>query len=119
MLNRIRNGVRKNAAALWTVLILALCSIPGSELPEVNVVGFDKVGHLVIFAVFGWLWMRRGEQRVVARGMTVIGLGLVYAIATEVYQGLMPLGRIPDPYDVIANGVGLLVGVGFAAARMR
>lgn len=98
----------KVLALLWAAAILALCSIPGSELPDVNVLGIDKVGHFGMFFVGAFVWMR-AWPRSTAR---VLAAGLVFSALTEVYQGVMPfLGRSPDPFDVVADAAGLVAGL--------
>lgn len=101
------------AAVGWTLLILALCTIPGRELPDVNLFSGDKIGHFGIFAGFGWLWMRAYPPTKRSRRFKqVLVAGLAYAVLTEVYQGLMPFGREADVWDAVANSVGLLAGTG-------
>ena len=98
-------------ATLWTLGILAACSIPGQDLPSVNIVSFDKFAHFVVFAGFGWLWMSVLQQPMGRRTGYVVGFGLAYAALTEVYQGFLPFDRTPDPYDALANALGLLAAV--------
>lgn len=99
-------------AAAWTLAILALCTIPGNELPQVSIVSADKIGHFAMFTAFGWLWMHALRLEVRARVGLVLAAGLAYAVLTEVYQGLLPFGREPDVWDAVANSGGLLVGIG-------
>jgi len=101
------------AAVGWTLLILALCTVPGKDLPEINIISIDKIGHFGIFAVFGWLWMRAYTLSDLARrSRYVLVGGLAYAVLTEIYQGIMPFGREADLWDAAANAAGLLAGVG-------
>ena len=95
-------------APAWTVLILALCSIPGSELPEVKIVAADKLAHLLLFVVFALLWSWR--KPLVGTAAVLLG-GLALAVISELYQGWIGLGRIPDPFDAVANSAGLLLGL--------
>jgi len=37
--------------------------------------------------------------------------GLMYGIGTEIYQGMLPWERTPDPMDAIANILGLLTAI--------
>lgn len=101
------------AAVGWTLFILALCTLPGQDLPEINIISIDKIGHFGIFAGFGWLWMRAFPRLDLARRSRYVLLGgLAYAGLTEIYQGIMPFGREADLWDAVANAAGLLVGVG-------
>ena len=95
-------------APAWTVLILALCSVPGSELPEVRIVAADKLAHLLLFVVFALLWSWR--KPFVGTAAVLLG-GVALAAISELYQGWIGLGRIPDPFDALANAAGLLLGL--------
>ncbi len=103
--------MRKTAATLWTVLILALCSIPGTELPEVDLLSADKIGHFLMFAGFGylWSWALGGASRRTAR--RVFLFGLLCAVGSEIYQGILPIGRDPSAADAVANVAGLITGI--------
>lgn len=102
------------AATAWTLLILVLCTIPGRDLPDIQIVSADKIGHIGIFAVFGWLWMRTSPPSELDRHFKyVLLLGVAYAVLTEVYQGLLPFGRVPDVWDALANTAGLVIGAAF------
>ena len=96
----------------WTFFILAACSIPGRDLPRVGVPDFDKLAHVGVFLVFGMLWMRALHLPVARRTGAVVAGGLAYAVFTEIYQGWLPFERTPDPFDALANALGLLLGVG-------
>ncbi|GAB5519377.1 MAG: hypothetical protein RhofKO_16280 [Rhodothermales bacterium] len=102
-------------AIAWTLGILAACSIPGTSLPSVSLWEFDKVAHFILFCGFGMLWMWAAPQRF----SLILLLGVAYAIGTEFYQGLLPWPRTPDPYDALANTIGLLAGVGSVWWRHR
>jgi VanZ family protein len=118
-----KSAVRYAAAVLWTLAILVACTLPGSSLPSTSLWEYDKVGHFVLFAVFGWLWMRAlpASSRVVT--LSVLAGGIFYAVGTEIYQGLLPFDRHPDPYDALANIAGLFAGMiaysWKASARVR
>ena len=98
-------------AIVWTLGILAACSIPGQDIPSINLFSFDKIAHFIVFAGFGWLWMRALAGPMRRRTAYVLAFGLAYAALTEVYQGLLPFDRTPDPKDALANALGLLTAV--------
>jgi len=102
------NRYAKLLALLWTLGILAACSIPGTSLPSVSLWEFDKVAHFALFFGFGAL----GLWAYPKRAGWVLLAGLAYAVGTEFYQGLLPWPRTPDPYDALANTIGLFAGVG-------
>lgn len=98
-------------AIIWTLGILTACTIPGRDLPSLNIPSLDKVAHFVVFAGFGWLWMRALRGTPAQKTWRVLAAGLAYAALTEIYQGLLPFYRSPDLYDALANALGLLAAV--------
>jgi VanZ family protein len=101
----------------WTVgvvLLLAatvVCLVPGHELPssfELN----DKISHLVghgaLAAYFTGLVPRK-------RWWKILLLLVIFGAGIEVAQYYMHAGREGDPRDVVANGLGVCLGllVGF------
>lgn len=90
----------------WMLVLLALFSIPATELPQIEFQWTDKIAHAVSFFILGLLWMHtlRGAWR--RRALITLAIGVLYGIATEFYQGAMPFGRLFDPYDAVANAVG-------------
>lgn len=98
------------AAILWTLLIVAACSVPGEDIPGPNVGGLDKVAHFLLFSVFAVLWLAALEQRPGSALRSVMIGGLLLAGLTELYQGLLPFDREPDVFDALANVVGLAAG---------
>ena len=98
----------------WSIAILIGCSIPGTDIPQVdfNLFEEDKIIHFSLFFVFGWLWMAALSQPLPKRILLVCLSGLFYAGMTEVYQGWLPWDRTPDPMDALANAMGLFAGIG-------
>ncbi|WP_456428233.1 VanZ family protein [Rhodocaloribacter sp.] len=108
---------RRLLALGWTLAIVVALSIPGESLPDVPVLGFDKLVHMTIFTVFAWLWMEALDAPLRARTWSVLAAGLLFAALSEVYQGALIPGRIGDVYDAVANALGL--GAGVLVFRLR
>lgn len=100
-------------AILWTVAILAACSLPGNELPKINFDLFepDKIAHFILFFFFGLLWLAAIPEGKKGRLLIIIISGILYAILTEIYQSALPLGRTADPMDSVANIIGLFAAI--------
>lgn len=106
-------------AILWTVGILVATSLPGTDLPDVDILTLDKPAHFLFFAGFGWLWLRALSHPLRIRIGWVLGTGVAFAILTEVYQGFLPFERTPDPVDALFNVSGLVVAVAIYYYRHR
>ena len=109
-------------ALLWSVIIFALSSIPGNHLPPLT--GWwnaDKLVHGAVYAVLGalcWRGLRATGARGYGSGMQVgaaVAMTALYGITDELHQALTPR-RSPDPFDVIADAVGGLLGALFCVA---
>jgi VanZ family protein len=109
VLYNLFSWLRNNSfpAITWTVLILVACSWPGSNLPDSPVIGFDKVVHVGLFAGMAFLWSLRYPKQVAQ----VILAGIAYGIFIEIYQKYMPINRSFDWWDILADSVGVVVGV--------
>lgn len=108
-------------AVFWTIGILLVVTIPTGTVPEVDsALGLDKIVHAVLFGGFGILWLRGlcppGEEGlssgVAWRAPVVLAVGILFALATEVYQHVAPIERVGSTYDAAADLVGLLVAFG-------
>ncbi len=116
-------------AVLWTVGILLALSIPTGNFARVQPeFGIDKIVHAVLFAGFGGLWLRSlcppGTKELARcfrwRGGLFFVAGVVFAVGTEVYQQLLPVRRVADPYDVTADLAGFILAfAGYYAYHVR
>ena len=100
--------------ALSTVLLAAVffvCLQPGLGFPAPD--GLDKVEHLAAYVLLA-LWftglVARGRYWAVAAGLMAMGLLI------EVLQWRMNLGRSAEGLDMLANTLG--VGIGIAIALL-
>lgn len=96
------------AALGWTVVMFIGCSIPGSGLPSA-LTNRDKLLHVGIFLIFGFLWHRVGY-----RAWAVLLAGAAYGLLIEIWQGVMPINRSFDLYDALADTAGTALGIGLA-----
>lgn len=99
----------------WGLIIAAIivCLLPGKSLPETGV--SDKFEHFALYA-FLMVWFAGLYPR--NRYFLIAGALLVLGIAIEVAQGAMHLGRTGDVRDVMANGIGIAIGLVLAFAGL-
>lgn len=94
------------ALAIATVVVLSL--VPNRMLRRVDVIGNDKIGHaLAYFVLMAFAVQLRDSSRDWIR--CALGL-LAMSIVIEFVQQASGLRR-GDPHDVIANAIGLLLGL--------
>lgn len=104
-------------AIMWIILILILCTLPGSALPHVSL--FDKlhIDKVVHFFLFG------GTVILLAYGLhrqqkhvnipALVGLAVaatLYGLAIEFIQKYFIPNRSFELMDVVADGAGAVVG---------
>jgi VanZ family protein len=96
---------------LWAVAIFLSSSIPSDQLPNLAILGFDKVVHLSIYCILAFLIhraLRRQTHLEVlqknALSATIV-LTIIYGISDEMHQMVVP-GRNATVYDVLADGIG-------------
>ena len=92
----------------WLLVIgaITLSLLPSTQLPPIN--ANDKVEHALTYCVLS-LWFAglypRSSYIVIGGLLFFMGVGIEWA------QGAMALGRQRDYLDVIANSVGIFVGL--------
>lgn len=106
-------------AVLWTLLILVACLIPGNEIPDVKVPLADKWVHFAIFGGFAFLWICVYRHPGTRKGIFIALLTAALGYAVELLQGSgITRGRSYDPYDLLADSIGGILGlVAFFALR--
>lgn len=90
-----------------SILIIIAVLIPGSNIPDVEMIGVDKFVHIIMFA--SWAIALRFDWSLL-KPWVVFVLGLLFSLLTEILQ-LFAEGRSFDLYDMIADGVGLTLGL--------
>lgn len=112
MLKKISLG----AALSWAGVILYLCLIKISELPEIKISYIDKYIHVFFYFVFSVLWFYalrfyfKKERRAKLLGI-VFFMALIFGIAIELFQTYFTTYRTGDITDVYANTGGVLVAI--------
>jgi hypothetical protein len=102
------------AFALAVLVSLGVLFVPASGVPTAPP-GTDKVVHFLVFAALSLSGRWAG-----ARAAPLGGGLLVYAVASELIQGLTPLGRSMSLADGLADAAGVAFGLlawGWAARR--
>lgn len=98
----------------WTLVILALCSMPGRAIPQISwleLLSFDKFVHASIFFVEQLLLMRALQLSVKGYQWFALAFTVSYGGALELMQYYVFSERSGDVLDFIANATGAFVGL--------
>ncbi|MFL5753560.1 MAG: VanZ family protein [Bacteroidia bacterium] len=112
---------RKNFPAfIWTLVIFALCSMPGKAIPHISwleLLSFDKFVHASIFFVLQVLYMRGFSQQnhylflQKNYGLLAFLICVAYGGILELMQAFFFSERSGDLLDFIANSFGCVCGL--------
>ena len=102
---------------------MTLTSLPGGGRPLIPIPHFDLAAHMGFYFVLGLLLCRaafRGAAPGSGRraGLLAYALGQLYGIADELHQVFIP-NRFCQISDVVADGVGVLLGIALYAWLLR
>ncbi|HIA79911.1 MAG TPA: teicoplanin resistance protein VanZ [Candidatus Marinimicrobia bacterium] len=90
-------------------LILLGSSIPGTSVPDIFLLSWDKLLHVMEYSIVGVLGIRAFSSTWKQPIYGVITIGVVFGIVDELYQGMIP-GRFTSSIDVLADGIGVIFG---------
>lgn len=107
----------KYATFVVSLLIIVAVLIPGRDLPDVNIGGYDKVIHMLMFATWG-IAVRFDFDRTPFRYGLFFLLGITFSTLSELLQILVE-GRSVDVYDLLADAVGLMIGLMISGPVVR
>jgi VanZ family protein len=110
-----RSFLRDQAPVLvWMALIFIASSIPSGTFEDVTIFRYDKLIHLVIYGVLGFLMHRALSRQsrfpLLARWAALwsVLFCVLYGVSDEFHQSFVP-GRDMSGYDLIANTGGALL----------
>lgn len=101
-------------AIIWSIIMLALMSMPSNDLPNTNYFeGFDKLAHCGFFFVFTTLLLKATSANSKRRANKIVSAVVVFFVAaffaflTEGIQFYYSVDRMADWWDIFADFVGI------------
>lgn len=102
----------------WLVFItlLSLFSFKDTDDTGIEIPHIDKVIHFIfytVFAVLGCLYLKEQKKesfQLNREVLKMLGIAILYGIAIEILQDLMPFDRAAEILDVLANTLGAIFG---------
>ena len=98
---------------LYLVLIIMGSSIHSSSMPKVGFIIWDKLLHVfeyMFFGILGFRAFRRKKDQTQFFKISLILFGILFGCLDEYWQSFIP-GRTPSLYDIVADGIGVSIGV--------
>jgi VanZ family protein len=101
---------------IWFILSCTAFFIPGNALPDdkwFSLLEVDKLVHVGLFAVMIVLWCLPLYHKSLSVSKWLIGIPVlffVYSILVEYIQHYLIPGRSFDLADIVADGVGCMIG---------
>ena len=95
--------MKYKATSIISTLILIAVLIPGPNIPDIDIVGFDKLVHLGMFGTWA-LAIRYDFNRSTFRYLLYFLIGMTFSLFTEVLQVFVE-GRTFDWYDVLTDAI--------------
>jgi VanZ family protein len=103
----------KLPAILWGATILTLTSYPKLEIPDIGFNAIDKVAHLGVYFIFGFLIIRalaEGRAQTLRDYIKTSLFGICFALFDELHQLFIP-GRCCEAWDAVADIIGIFLGL--------
>lgn len=107
----------QSPALLWGLFICVILLLPSDNISSNLIIGYvpaDKLIHFVLFGILGLLirvgWAKYYSffKNSLKPVIYTLILGLIWAIASEIMQGVLTDYRHMDILDMIANFAGIL-----------
>lgn len=94
---------------LWGLLILALCSIPGPQIPEMPLIPhLDKLVHAYLYGQWMWFWRSSQKQQNIWFWMSRLGGLMLFGLSMELWQHYCIPFRTLELADLLANAGGCI-----------
>ncbi len=97
---------------LWMIVIVILSIIPMNQETKIEIGGtpfrLDYLEHFGVFFILGFLYVLSSKKDL-PKYINKISILIIYAVITEIIQLFIP-GRTFNPWDLIYNILGLVVG---------
>lgn len=104
------------AAISWTILMLYVCLMKSSDVPSINIVGIDKIVHILLHLFFTFFWgitlVKNGRVSSFSKVVYVsFLLSFLFGLLIEFIQGYFTTSRSADVTDILANVFGALFAI--------
>jgi VanZ family protein len=93
-----------------TLLAIAGSLLPPRHIEQITFSVSDKLIHATYYFLLTLGWLHIFAHHSVQRKIYVIIVLWLMGALLEYLQALLPIGRYMDPYDLLANTIGIMIG---------
>lgn len=106
-------------ALIWLAVVTGASVLPSVQLPKFDLLSADKLGHAVAYGVLTLLILRAHARLGGAPrpDWTAVLFSIAWGVLMEYVQYFFLPGRFYEYDDMLANGIGALIG--WAAMKVR
>ncbi len=94
----------------FLLIILSIIPVPDLGLPKFKVFELDKLVHFIMYLFFAIIWGLKTEN-FSQKKIKILIYSVLFGLALEILQHILPFGRYFDWGDFLANSTGVLFGV--------
>lgn len=96
--------------------MLYVCLMKSSDVPSINIVGIDKIVHILLHLFFTFFWgitlVKNGRLSSFSKVVYVsFFLSFLFGLLIEFIQGYFTTSRSADVTDILANVFGALFAI--------
>ena len=107
-------------AIVCTAIIFIACLTPSSRVPKVNVPMMDKWVHFLAFGGFAFAWACTLKKAGFINLLALVAMSVFTGWIIELLQmSGITRGRSYENMDIVADGIGGLLGIAFFAIMYR
>ncbi len=109
----MNNSLGKIIFFSYCLLLMGTLLAPSSNIPKVEIIGFDKLAHVIVFGILSFLmlkfWFRNESDR---KSISyTFYFSVSYGILLEILQRSSFSQREFDIFDLCANIIGAIAGI--------
>ena len=99
-------------AVVYTVFLTVISFISIGDIPNLGTDYDDKIYHIIAYIALTVLWFMTFKAPVIKIKIMYLGLFcVIFGIIIEAIQGKVNVNRVGDLLDVVANIIGVLIGL--------
>jgi len=114
----MRKNIYLILAITWMAAIWGVSSLPSTNIPEIKIIGYDKIAHFSVYMILGLLVNKHLCSKACRPKSYIIiyALLILSAALDEYHQNFIP-GRSVNIFDFFANTLGLISALLLALGR--